>query len=153
MIGYTEVHVVALERALIAYRANHTLMTGILEECRREGEKRFDALPIASRRKFYAKWFGFMGFKTPTRSEKLRYFDGGYGVGLCACLADEWYIIDRIATELDHVDDVKFYDWYSGIDKKEYKELLTLFQNTQGDSLLLSSKGCEFLVKWGEQYV
>lgn len=153
MIGYTEVHLSALERALIAYRADNFLMAGILEECRTEGVRRFDRLPVAKRRKFYAKYFGWLGFKEPTQSDKLRYFDGGYDFSLIAnAFAREWYILDKIAIELEHVDDVALYDWYHEVDRKQYNELLTLFTNTQGDSLLLSAEGCKFLVKWEPKY-
>lgn len=152
MIGYTEVHLSALERALIAYRANSFLMESVLDECRTEGVRRFDRLPIAKRRQFYAKYFGWLGFKAPTTMDKLRYFDGGYGLLMSSAFAREWYIIDKVAIELEHVDDVALYDWYMKVDRQQYSELLTLFTNTQGDSLLLSAKGCKFIVKWEPKY-
>lgn len=153
MIGYTEVNIGVLERALIAYRADSLLMEGILDECRKEGVRRFDKLPIAKRRKFYAKYFGWLGFKLPTNLDKLRYFDGGYSLSLVdAAFATEWYIVDKIAIGLEHVDDVALHEWYTRVYRDSYKELLDLYKNTQGNSLLLSATGCKFIEKWEPKY-
>lgn len=153
MIGYTEVHIGVLERALLAYRSNHMLMESILDECRKEGIRRFDKLPIAKRRKFYSKYLGWLGFKLPTNMDKLRYFDGGYSLSLVdAAFATEWKIVEKVAVGLEHVDDNLLYDWYMNVDRDKYVQLLTLFTNTQGDSLLLSADGCKFIEKWEPKY-
>lgn len=153
MIGYTSIYIGTLERALIAYRANNNHMVDVLEELRNEGVKLFDSSKLAKRRAFYAKYFGWMGFKHPERIEKLRSFDGYYGIGAFdSVFSSEFFILHKLARKLEIVDADEFTDWYYSSEVKPYKALLTLFENTQGDSLMLSPEGCKFINRWEPKY-
>ena len=152
MIGYTQVYIGTLERSLIAYRANDARMLDVMEEYRSKAEELFDGSRLARRRLFYAKWFGWLGFSVPTRREKLRSFDGYYSKGFASVFSSEFPIIHRLVADEGVVDPNEFCDWYYSSEVKPYKDLLLLFQNTQGDSLMLSPEGCKFINKWGPRY-
>lgn len=150
VVGLVEVHVSNVERALIAYRrvgAEYSISLKGMRAQLIEGYWSVKFRPLKRLQRLF-------GAAEPTDQRKVLSYSGGDSLGyLDRAFASEWDSIRPMISECVGPDNYEcFASWYLGYDTSVYKSMLSLWENTQGDTLLLSEVGCKFMNEWSAKY-
>lgn len=150
VVGLVEVHVSNVERALIAYRrvgAEHSISLKGMRAQLIEGYWSVKFRPLKRLQRLF-------GAAEPTDQRKVLSYSGGDSLGfLDRAFASEWDSIKPLISECAGPDNYDcFTSWYFNHETETYKSMLSLWENTQGDTLLLSEVGCKFMNKWRVRY-
>ena len=150
VVGMAPVYIGNVERALIAYRRNSAEQEENLAGLRQKLINSYwnDAWRLLRR---FRRW---RTGEEPTDSQKVLSYSGGDSWSpMTAAFSSEMESVMPVAREvLSDEDHQLFWAWYIGREKEEYKAVMTLWENTQGDTILLSEVGCRFVNKWSEKY-
>ena len=151
-VGMTAVWMGNVERALIAFRQNNETQKGNLNSLRQVliGKYWKDGWRLLAK---------FKAWRTgvhPTADEKVLSYSGGDSLWpLTAMFASEQQSLLTVSKDFFKDDDLnrEFWSWYIGVDRAEYKAILSLWENTQDcNDVLLTEIGCAFVVKWSAKY-
>lgn len=150
IIGFTNVYVGNIERALIAYRRNSAEMQVNLDA----GRQRLIDKYWGSKWRPYIKLRSWVTGVYPTSDEKVLSYSGGDSWWpTTEMFSSEYRSVAPLLDELLDAEDYKLWrGWYFQLEVEEYKAIKSLWENTPGEYVLLSDAGCGFVNTWGARY-